>query len=90
MTLQLKLRVALTYLTKFGSDWIAAYKVLYDYITVCVVASRGFWQMLAAAKPDSRASSSNLETRSPRTVWKRHSLMPFPEAYIKVRGFRVE
>ena len=34
--------------TKFESDWVVAYIVvdysyIYDYITLCVVDSRGFW-----------------------------------------------
>ena len=58
---------------------------------MCVVASGGFWRLLAAAKPENQAMSSNLETQSPKTVWKghRHSLRPFQKAYIMAKGFRV-
>ena len=56
-----------------------------------MVASGGFWQLLAAAEALGHERSGNLSMERPRTVWKEHrnNLMPFQRAYIKAKGFRV-
>ena len=57
-----------------------------------MVASGGFWQLLAAAEAYGHERSGNLSMGRPKNVWKEHrnNLMPFQRAYIKAKGFKVE
>ena len=56
-----------------------------------MLASGGFWQLLAAAEAWGHERSGNLSMGRPRTVWKeqRNNLMLFQMAYIKAKCFRV-
>ena len=56
-----------------------------------MVASGGFWKLLAAAEAKGCERSGVLSKGKPITVQKEHRSipMPFQAAYIKAKGFRV-